>query len=146
MKQMWVRPITEADLPKLSEWMHSTPDNLFDKDVLRYPETTTLCAHSGEPVMYLPVQAAAVLESIARKPDATPLEVAEALKQLLKVIVTLCSMRGIHEVYFLCKDENVVNLAKRHGFEEMPWKTLRMKIDKLGQEDNGKSLHADPLG
>lgn len=135
MKQVWVRPADEKDIPKLEKWLKDTANNLFDPDVLTYPQTTILAAHDTEPIVYMPVQIAAVLESLAVRPGASPLEFASAIKELIKTVAFLSKTRGIHELYFVSKDENVNRLAAKHGFEEVPWKLLRLKLDKLETND-----------
>jgi len=136
MKQVWVRPLEPSDLPKLQEWMtRIASENLFDPDVLSYPHTVVLVAHDGEPLLYMPVQLTATLESLAPRPGATPREMAEALKQMVKAVAFLSHGKGIKEVYFVCKDPDVVELAKRHGFEEMPT-TLRLKLNQLEGSSN----------
>ncbi len=136
MKHIWVRPATQDDLPKLQNWITENPRNEFDPDVFTYPETTVLCAHHGEPVLYLPIQIAAILESLAPNPDASPLELAEALKNLLVTVGCLAKSRGIHELYFLSTDPAVDKIALNHGFEELPYKVLRIKLDKVHEPND----------
>jgi N-acetylglutamate synthase-like GNAT family acetyltransferase len=140
MKQVWVRPLEERDLPKLADWITRIADkNILDPDVLKYPETTVLCAHTDKQRLFMPVQLAAMLESLAPAPDLTPMEFSECIKQLVKAVALAARGKGVHEVYFLCKDEDVVKLAKHHGFEELPYKTLRLKLDRIETQDEPKA-------
>jgi hypothetical protein len=152
MKDIWVRPAKQTDLPLLDHWFTHTPDNLFDPDIARYPETTVLCATDGKPLVFMPIQVASILESLAVKPGASPAEVARSLELLIKSVALLSGGKGIHELYFLCHDPNVIKLAKRHGFVDMTsaldkcphcgheipaphTTTLRLKIDKIDESN-----------
>lgn len=139
MKPVWVRQLKVDDQKYLAKWMVETPQNLLDPDVFGYPETSILVAHDEQPLIFMPIQLTATLESLAVRPGASPLQVAEALKQLIKATVLLAGAKGIHELYFLCKDPDVVKLAKHHGFEELPWTTLRLKIDKLEKHEQASA-------
>lgn len=135
MKQIWVRPVTQDDLENMAHWLVLNGDkNLLDLDVAKYPETTHLCAHDGKPLLYLPVQLTAMLESLAPRPDASRQELAAALEKLMKVVIFLALKNGLHELYFVTTDQQLEQFAVRHGFEVMPGTTLRLKLDKLGQE------------
>lgn len=122
-------------MDKLAEWATKTPHNLLDEVAVARPETTVLLAHNDKPITFLPVQIVAALESLATNPDATDLEKAKALEQLVKTIAFLARKQGIHEIYFYTKDDDVAKLAIRHGFEDMPHRTLRLNLDKLEGND-----------
>lgn len=130
MKQLWVRPYEhEKDCNELSKWLEGTANNLADSAVLAYPSTAILCAHEDRrSIAFMPVQTTVTLESLAINPDATPRETAEALKQLTKTVAFLAQSKQIKEIYFLCADDSTADFALRHGFEEMPHRTLRMKL------------------
>jgi|SRR5579871_2124398 len=132
MKQVWVRPAEPKDAQQFVEWAnHSKEINLFDPDVMTYPTTVTLLAHTDEPLMYMPFQAAVVMESLAPRPGLSPLEEALALREITKHVVHLGRVGGFREAYFICKDERVVEFAKKHGFEEIPHKVMRLKFNSL---------------
>lgn len=148
MADMWVRPIRQADIPLVSDWITKTKNNQFDPDTISYPETSVYCASDGEPVCYLPVQAVAMLESLATKPGTSKIKVARALAALIRSIALLASNKGLHEMYFLSGDPATVAFAKKHGFEDMTGApdrcphcskrlpqphavTLRLKLDKI---------------
>lgn len=138
MKQTWVRPAELKDAEQLALWsVANVEKNELDPAVLRYPQTSVLVAHDGKPVTFMPVQLVAMIESLASRPGVTPLQLADALKELLKTVVFLSKKQGVHEVYFLGTDEAVTRMAQRHaGFEELPWKAYRLKIDRLEDDSN----------
>lgn len=129
MKQVWVRFAEEKDAEQFGEWVEQAKAiNLFDPAVMAYPTTKTLVAHNGEALLYMPVQTTLTMESLAPKPGIAPIEEALALREITKAVALLASQAGIREAYFLCKDERVVKFATAHGYEELPYKTLRLKV------------------
>jgi len=129
MKQVFVRFAEERDNPQFTAWMNAAQDiNLFDPAVMSYPTTRTLLAHNGEALVYMPIQNALMMESLAPKPGITPIEEAIALREITKAVALLASQQQIRETYFLCKDERVVKFASAHGYEVLPWTTMRMRL------------------
>jgi len=129
MKQLKLRFASPEDAATLLEWLQANPENDFDKDILQYPTLQVVCAYSDEgPVAYLPVQKALVLESTARVPGISDADSAQALRDFTKAAELMASAQGIREIYFLCKDDRLAAMARGHGYEELPWKTLRMKL------------------
>lgn len=129
-QQLKVRYINQEDQKTFLEWVNTTANNLYDPDILKYSTLNVFCSYNGEPVAYLPVQQALLLESLAVKPGAPPIETAQAFRDLVKAAQVHASKLGIKELYFVCKDENVVQVAKNHGFEVFPveWQVVRMKL------------------
>lgn len=70
----------------------------------------------------MPVQRALVLESIG--PNAN----AQAVRDLTKAAELVASSHGIKEMYFLDGKGGIGELAKRHGFEELKYRVLRMRL------------------
>jgi hypothetical protein len=129
LKQVYVRFANQADAPQFSEWVTAAREiNLFDPAVMDYPTTRTLVAHNGEPLLYMPVQQVLMMESLAPKPGLTPIEEGLALREITKAVALLGSQASIRESYFLCKDERVVKFGAAHGYELLPWKTMRMRL------------------
>jgi|SRR5579883_3075021 len=129
MKQLKLRFAGPEDAGTLLEWLEGNPENDFDRDILGYPTLQIVCAYSEQgPVAYLPIQKALVLESTARAPGISEGDSAQALRDFTKAAELMASSQGIREIYFLCKDERLVAMAKSHGYDELPWKTMRMKL------------------
>lgn len=127
MLDIWPTPALAKDIEKLDARLRETPDNLFDPDILTYPEKLQFfCARSTKPLVFLPVQNCLMLESLAVEPGATELEVAKSLEVLIKYIVGKALEHKYNEMYFLCRDPRVSAYAERHSFERL------MSDEKLG--------------
>jgi hypothetical protein len=131
---VWVRPSRADDIASLDKWLRETAQNLFDPDILQYSTNLRFktAVRGGVPIVHMPVQTVAMLESLAVNPNASELEIALAVKELVHSAVS----DGGNEVYWICKDENVNRLAKRHGCELMlddpeRGKLWRIKVGKL---------------
>lgn len=128
MKQLKIRYITQEDQKTFLEWVNTTAQNLYDPDILKYPTLKVLCSYNGYPVAYMPFQQTLMLESLAVKPNVSPIETGQAFRDLVKGAELHASGLGIKEIAFLCKDEQVISIAENHGFERLPWPLLRMKL------------------
>lgn len=131
-RHVYVRPGSEKDVPVFSKWLQETKDNLFDQDVFSYRSTVTLCAYNESgPIVYLPAQRPFMMESLAINPEASPIDVAVALRELFHAIVMQAHLTGVGEVYFVCADEATIAFATKHAFEEMKHKVFRVKLSDL---------------
>ena len=123
MKQLKLRYARPDEAPKILEWLQSNPNNYFAKEILGYPSLRILCAYEegGEPVAYLPIHNVLMMESIALNPNASPLNVAQALRDLTKSCELIADAAGIREVMFLGGHGGVGEMAGsgRHSFEEV---------------------------
>jgi len=136
MKPIKVRLIRPEDEELFVDWSaRNLSHNQFDPDVLSYPQTTVLCAEDEQPEMFMPVQLAVVLESLAPRPDATPLKRAAAIRRLVFTVAELAKKIGVGELYFVSKDQDIIDMALRHGFEKAPGTVLRLKLKKLGESN-----------
>jgi hypothetical protein len=120
-----------SDAPQFTEWVTSTSLNLFDPDIATYPNLRTLAIDkNGSPVLYIPFQPTFTVESLAHKPDITPRENAVALRAFQDAIEKLAAAYGIREIYFMCKDESLIDFVEGHGYERVKCAVLRKKIGK----------------
>ena len=127
--QVWVR-LADSDIEPVIDWCQANQErNAFDRDVLTYPATKVLAAHNGEKVFaYMPVQGAAMLESIGPNPDATPLEVSSALFEMVQGAALMAHANGMREMYFLSSDEVTSRGAEKMGFVELPYRVYRKRL------------------
>lgn len=112
-------PITE--IPILADYMHKMLGlNMFDMDVLSYPRTVMVKASDGEePLVYMPLQAVLMYDSLAPKPGITPRQEAVCLKKIVDAVDEAARVTGFAETWFICKDDRVADIAVRHGFQEI---------------------------
>lgn len=130
-KSVSVRLVAEGDADRFLEWSLTTPNNQFDPQVVKYPNTFVLCAETPDKVVcYLPVQRPLCMESIARNPEATPQEMAVALRELTAMVATLAQKSGSGEMYFLATEETVEKFAEGRKFEKLPWTLYRARVDE----------------
>jgi N-acetylglutamate synthase-like GNAT family acetyltransferase len=108
------------------ELLSTVPE--FDPGIANYPTSRMLVACNGHGIAYLPTQKVLVLESLAIRPDTDRLTSAQATRDLVKGAELLASSEGIKEIMFLATDKTVAEMAKRQGFQELPWPVLRLKL------------------
>jgi hypothetical protein len=136
MYKITTRVSSVADFPmpdqeKFVDWIWSARKiNCFDPDILLYPRTILYTAEDQDgPLLYLPVQPVLMLESLAPRPGVSPRKEALALWKLGEMLEETSRITGIQEQYFLCKDQRVVDICSRHGFDKLEGYTiLRKKV------------------
>jgi len=126
MKQnIKVEPMALADAPEMADWMAKLAHrNNLDADVLGYRATTVMKASNGKALVYVPVQTVYMWESLALNPEASPLEIASALRALFTVVEYEGRKAGHGEQYFLCADEETCKFAEHQGLEKIEGLTL----------------------
>jgi 1,6-anhydro-N-acetylmuramate kinase len=129
MKQLKMRTTRAEDATEVGEWLCGTPNNLFDPAILEYPTLRSVSSYDEDGnVAHLPSQQVLMLESLAVKPGISPMATGQAFRDLVKGQELLASSFGIREIYFVCKDEDVVRVAESHGFERIAFPVVRMKL------------------
>lgn len=127
--QVMVR-FADPDIEPVIDWcQRNSARNAFDRDVLTYPATKVLAAHEdGAVIAYMPIQGTAMLESIGPNPDATPMQIANGVMEMVKSAATLAHGAGYRELYFLASDPVTARGAQLMGFEELPFKVYRKRL------------------
>jgi hypothetical protein len=129
MKQLKLRFARPEEAKQVTDWIREHPENDFDPDIIGYPTLQVFCAYSDNGVeAYIPTHNVKVLESTALKPGIDIGTAAQALRDFTKAAELIASGQDIRELYFLCRDEALISMAENHGYEEMPFKVLRMKL------------------
>lgn len=99
------------------EWLNSTPENMFDSNVLRYQSTVTLCVANGQPLLFMPLQVAVFMDALGKKPDIRKREMAFALIEVIEATKRFAKGGQLSEIYFFCKEKTVSAQAPHFGFE-----------------------------
>lgn len=129
MESIYVQVAGPRDVQQLLKWGVEGEDNYLDPSVVFYPSTMNLKATQGKQVvMYMPVQSAFVLESLAISPDAKKHQVTVSLREMIVSLRLIAQQRGVGEIYFLGTNEKTNAFAEAHGFEKLPWQAYRMKV------------------
>jgi hypothetical protein len=129
MESIYVQVAGHVDLDQFMKWGVEGKDNYLDPSVIFYPSTMNLKATQGKSVvMYMPVQTAFVLESLAINPEARKHEITVGLREMVVSLRLIAQQRGIGEIYFLGTNEKTNAFAEAHGFEKLPWQAYRMKV------------------
>ena len=141
---MFVRPANEQDAENFGLWFSGM--NSFRPDILRFPDTYTLCAFQPKRVVgFMVVQAgsnAQILYRFVSRPDSSDLEKAWASALLLSQVITYGFLNNIPEIYFMGDHEGTNNLSKRvfelvppeeykYVFEESSCPVYRLRLSDL---------------
>ncbi len=137
---IFVRPAQEKDSKDFSEWYSKSPS--FDPGVIRFPETITLCAYKPDSskqtskiIGYMPVQALSfsssqVLDSLVMNPEATDLEIAEAMRELVKQVIFLGYLKDCDCIYFV-GDHTESNKIAERIFTKVEYPVYRLNLKDL---------------
>jgi hypothetical protein len=129
VKNIIVRLATEADIPKLSEYIRNTPNNLLDPDIVKYPTLRVLVVEAdGEPIIFFPFHVVFQGESLAIKPGIDKKLLAYGFRKLDTACRALAKPYGIKEMFFQCFDESFTKFAERHGWVKVIHSYLRTKV------------------
>lgn len=122
--------LADPDIEPVIDWCQTNSGrNAFDRDVLTYPATKVLAAHNnGTVYAYMPIQGAAVLESIGPNPEANPVQVAASIVEMVKGACLMAYANGMREAYFLASDDITAEAAGMMGFEELPYRVYRKRL------------------
>lgn len=116
---VFVRPARAEDSPIFTEWYLKSPS--FDSDVIRFPESYTLCAFKkGKILGFMVVRTVdsrhfQVLNCFVPNPEATELEKAAASRELVKQVFFLGYLKQIPEIVFVGDHPETNRIA--HCFE-----------------------------
>jgi hypothetical protein len=116
---IYPRPARPSDISLIDEWIRTTPQNLFDESILQNANLKFYCADNGAPLLFMPAQSVWMLESLAVRVDATPLQIAKAIEVVIKTIIYKAEEEGVREIYFLCRDDTVKMYAANHKWTVM---------------------------
>lgn len=118
---------------------HATDDKF-----LHYPATTVLVAEDGKDSVYMPVQTCLVPETIGYQEGISNISLAKAMQQLISVLVWEARRLGIGELIFYGNNQQTIDFACNNGFEEMPWKVYRLKVNEPNGDEEPISRQ-DPV-
>jgi hypothetical protein len=128
---IWIRLMdSKTEVATYQDWAMKATNNLYDPQVAGYPCTEVLVAENGQPLVFMPIQQAVVMDALAPKPGIEKREMALALKELVKMTGFLARQAKLRELYFFSADEDVNAMAERYGFEKVESPMLRLKLVK----------------
>lgn len=131
---VFVRPVRKTDAEQFASWHVKSPS--FDPNTVAFPTSYTLCAFKQRRVLaYMPVQevpflTTQVLDSIVKNPDATDLELAEAMRELVKHCITIGYIKKTEDIYFIGDHPETNALASRI-FEKVEYPVYRLNLRDL---------------
>jgi len=131
---VYVRPFRPGDAEAFWQWsVENFAKNNFDPGILLYPTTSIMVMFDKSGVLgYMPVQKPLMLESFAPRPGLDELGQASAMKAMTQQVVTQAYAYGAGEIYFLTKDDETAEFAKRQAYEEMEnYRVFRIKLRDL---------------
>ena len=124
-----VRLAGPQDQENFNKWIQSTPDNMFDPDIVNYPNLRILAVEKeGKVLMYFPFQIVLQGESLALNPAADKKELAYGFRKLDSAIRELSKTYGLREMFFACAEPSFIAFAARHGWNVLKSQYLKSKV------------------
>lgn len=132
VKHVFVRPLRPDDGQDFSKWLFQTKDNAPDQKAILAPSSFTVCAfNKDKKILFAPIQNPMFLESLAVNPEATELEQASAMREVVQYLVSRGYATGQIEIYFLGSHEGTNEFANSQLFERVDLPLYRVKIRDL---------------
>jgi len=118
---MAIKDMTKDDIDNFKDWVWKMRHiNLFEPKVVSYPRTVMCKAYTDdEALLYMPLQACLMYDSLAPKPDLSPRKEAFCLYKIVEQVDNIARDTGFGETYFICRDSRVSDIAAAHGFTEI---------------------------
>lgn len=124
-----VRLASPADVDTYLGYTLTTPLNLFDPAIGKYPLLQTLAVDvNDKPSLYVPFHPVIVIESLAHRPDIPARENAYCIYKADQQIEEYARQCGVAETWWMCRDDSLIKAAQRRGYEVVKSAVLRKKI------------------
>lgn len=131
---MFVRPAREADGFTFAQWYSKHPS--YDPSAVKFPTSYTLCVFKNDKIIgFLPVQelvftSSQVLDSLIMNPEASDLEIAEGMRELVKHCITIGYLKDCEEIYFIGDHPETNKIAERI-FQKVEFPVYRLNLREL---------------
>lgn len=127
MTPIWIRIADEKDKPQILDWLRkNVSKNHFSES--EYDDYVFLAAErDGKVLCYMPLKQLMLLESLAPNPDASLMELASALRELVVAAQLTAQASKIRELAFWDSDQGTTRGAQLMGFVEMGAKMFRLR-------------------
>ena len=131
---VFIRPARQEDSENFTEWYSKSES--FDPAVIQFPETYVLCAFKKDRILgYMPVQSlnftsSQVLDSLVMNPEASDLEIAESMRELVKHAITIGYLKNCEELYFIGNHPETNKIAERI-FTKVEYPVYRLRLKDL---------------
>jgi len=131
---IFVRPARPEDSELFTDWYSKHPS--FDPTVITYANTYTLCAFKKDKIIgFMPVQtlsfaSSQVLDSLVMNPEATDIEIAGAMRELVKQAIVIGYLKDCGEIYFIGDHPETNKIAERI-FEKVDYPVYRLRLEDL---------------
>lgn len=127
--EITVRLAGPQDQENFTKWVASTKDNLFDPDVVNYPNLRILAVEKGDKVLfYFPFHMVLQGESLAINPETDKKELAYGFRKLDSAVRAISNAYGIREMFFACAEPSFIAFAARHGWNVLKEAYLKSKV------------------
>lgn len=135
-RDVYARPYDKDDpleRQKLVEWLHARRrENRFDPRIFEEGQAQVItCFDETGIVGFVPVTLAFVLESLAFPPGTSPLVEAQALRAAQGHLVWQANKERIPNAFFVTFDEDVRQIAQRHGWKPVAVPMLNLDFNGL---------------
>lgn len=130
---IFVRPARAEDAEMFKDWYSRSAS--YDPSIFQFPETYVLCAFEDKILGFMPVQmlsftSSQVLDSLVMNPEASNLEIAGAMRELVKHAITLGYLKDCSEIYFI-GDHPETNKVAERIFEKVKYPVYRLNLRDL---------------
>jgi len=124
-----IRLAEPSDTENFTKWIRTTPNNMFDPVISTYPNLRVLAVDvNDEPAVYVPFHPVMCVDALAHKPDITPRENAKAFRAIQDTLEEYAATYGMKEIWWMCKDQSLIDFAKRYDYEVVNVPVLRKKL------------------
>lgn len=116
-----VPAMSEQDVKDFMEWVFRIRQiNKFNPIVMSYPRTVmTVAKNEEENLLFIPLQAVLMFDSIAPKPGLSPRQEALCLWRIGQKVDEVMMTTGFRECIFFTSDDSVADICSQHGFTEL---------------------------
>jgi len=143
-KQVWIRPMKDTPEEKklLAEYLYANrKENRFDPELFQKNQVKVYVAYNDEGIQaFFPVRLSYTLESIATKPDLSPITHAKALVAMQTVLANKAAENNVADAMFVTYDEDVLKFAEHSGgWKKVIVPMLNLKFSELEGTPNGRN-------
>lgn len=137
---MRIRPAKPGDAENCYKAVSANrTKNGFENDLLKYPNVKiSVVENNDQALVFSFSHTPLLLDSLGINPAAEKHEIITALRLILAQAIEQAREQGCGEIIFAGSEPSIPRLAKHVGFEELPYKFYRLKVNYGVNENSAK--------